>query len=669
MEKLHDAERRIEDLRREIAEHDRKYYLEAAPSITDQEYDALYRELGELESKYPQLITPESPTQRVSGSPLDVFHQISHRTPMLSLDNTYSKEELAEFFRRLQRLLPKSVIDAVIEPKVDGVALSVFYRRGFLEYAATRGNGVAGDDVTQNIRTIRAVPLRLQDPAPEEVEIRGEVFLPKKAFAALNAERKQAGEPLFANPRNTAAGSLKQLDPALVRKRHLSAIFYGLGHILGQEVATHRESLQHLKHWGLPTHSRVWVARSVEEVVQAVEDLGRVRHDFPFETDGAVVKVDRHDLREDLGYTSKAPRWAIAFKYEPERAETRILLIEVQVGRSGKLTPVANLEPVLVSGTTVSRATLHNGEEIKRKDVRVGDVVRIEKAGEIIPAVVEVLKDRRTGVEEIFEMPTHCPSCGQAVVGVQGQVDVRCVNPECPEQVRRRLEHFAHKGALDIEGLGEVVVGQLVQKGLVRRIDQIYELSEGKLAQLERMGRKSISNLLNGIEASKRQPLWRLIFGLGILHVGSTAARELANFFGTMDALANASLEQLCRVPNTGEVVASSISDWFQNENNRSLIAGLKRHDLNFGESDASETSSNKLQGTAWVITGTLGKPRGEIEQIIRRNGGRVSGNLSRKTDYLLVGNEAGSKLEKANKLGVKIIDEMNFWKMIEGKS
>ncbi len=665
MERVEEAKRRIEELKTEIAEHDRRYYLEAAPSISDEAYDHLYRELRELEEKFPALMTPDSPTQRVGGAPLESFLQVTHRTPMLSLDNTYSQEEVADFFRRLQRLIPGETIDAVIEPKVDGVALSVLYRHGSLEYAATRGNGVVGDDVTRNIRTIRAVPLRLRGSAPEEVEVRGEVFLPKKVFKALNVERQESGEPLFANPRNTAAGSLKQLDPTLVAKRKLSAIFYGFGLLSGDNVTTHQQALERLKKWGLPTHHKIWTAQSVETVIEAIQELGRIRHDFEFEIDGAVVKVDRYDLRERLGYTSKAPRWAMAFKYQAERAETRVRSIQVYVGRSGKLTPVANLDPVLVSGTTVARATLHNGEEIRRKDVREGDVVVIEKSGEIIPAVVEVLKDRRTGDEKPFEMPVRCPSCGEPVIRLPGQVDVRCTNVECPEQLKRRLEHFAHKGALDIEGLGEMMVEQLVEKGLVKRVDNIYELDEEKLGRLDRMGQKSISNLLNGIKASKKQPLWRLIFGLGILHVGATAARELAEHFRTLEALRSASLDELVRVPNTGEVVGTSIRDWFLNRDNIALIKALREHGLNFGEGDRHETGGGTLLGGSWVITGTLSESREVFEELIRRNGGRVVSGVSKKTNYLLAGQDAGSKLDKARQLGVKIVDEGEFKIMI----
>jgi DNA ligase (NAD+) len=666
METAEEAERRIQKLRAEIAEHDRRYYLEAAPSISDEQYDNLYRDLRDLEQEHPELVTPDSPTQRVGGAPLESFRQVAHRTPMLSLDNTYSEGEVADFFRRLERLLPGETIDAVIEPKVDGVAISLLYRRGMLEYAATRGNGVMGDDVTANIRTVRAVPLRLHGSVPEEVEVRGEVFLPKKVFAALNVERDQAGEQLFANPRNTAAGSLKQLDPALVAKRKLSAIFYGFGLLTGDEVSTHQQALDRLKRWGLPTHEKIWTAQSVEEVIGAIQELGRRRHDFQFEIDGAVVKVDRYDLRELLGYTSKAPRWAMAYKYQAERAETRVLSIEVQVGRSGKLTPVANLEQVFVSGTTVARATLHNGDEIRRKDVREGDMVVIEKSGEIIPAVIEVLKERRTGQEKPFEMPSRCPSCGEPVSRLAGQVDVRCTNVECPEQVKRRLEHFAHKGALDIEGLGKMMVEQLVENGFVKRVDHIYELDETKLSRLDRMGKKSISNLLNGIEASKKQPWWRLIFGLGIMHVGSTAARELADNFKTLEALQGAPLEELTRVPNTGEVVGTSIRDWFQDPDNIALIKALKKHGLNFGEADRDEAQSETLRGTSWVITGTLGEPREVFEELIRRNGGRVTGNVSKKTDYLLVGEDAGSKLVKARQLGVEIVDEGKFRQLVK---
>jgi DNA ligase (NAD+) len=667
MESVSRAKERVSELRAEIEEHDRRYYIEAAPTISDQDYDRLYRELKDLEAEHPELVDPDSPTQRVSGAPLDAFRQIKHRTPMLSLDNTYSETEITEFYRRIQRLLRLDRVKTIIEPKVDGVAISLFYRNGSLEYAATRGNGDMGDDVTQNVRTIRGIPVRLKPP--KEIEVRGEVYLPKSIFNDLNAGREAAGETPFANPRNAAAGSLKQLDARIVAERRLGIIFYGFGWLSDSEIKAHREALERLAHWGFPTHSRIWNAESAEEIITALRELDKIRNDFRYETDGAVVKVDDYEQRERLGFTSKAPRWAIAYKYQAERAETRLLSIEVHVGRSGKLTPVANLEPVFVSGTTVARATLHNGEEIKRKDIRIGDVVVIEKSGEIIPAVVEVVASRRTGAEKIFHMPRTCPSCGKPVSRLEGQVDLRCTNVECPEQVKRRLEHFAHKGAMDIEGLGEAMVAQLVEHGLVRRIDHIYRLREEALETLERMGKKSVANLLRGIESSKSQPFWRLLFGLGILHVGATAARELAEYFGNLDALQKASVESLKKAPNTGEVVAQSIWEWFRNSDNVALIEALRGHGLNFGTKESEQPKSDRLAGSTWVITGTLSEPREVLAELIRSHGGKVSSTVSKKTDYLLVGEEAGSKLEKARSLGVKTVSEAEFRKLVSSPS
>jgi len=664
MKNVETADRRIQELRHLIRENDRHYWLEAAPQISDQEYDRLYRELKDLEGAFPELITPDSPTQRVSGAPLEEFTQVTHRTPMLSLDNTYSELEVVEFFRRMLRMLPGETIRTVVEPKVDGVAISLFYQRGKLVYAATRGNGTVGDDVTQNVRTIRAVPYSLEGKAPEEVEIRGEVFMPKNVFKKLNKERESAGEVLFANPRNAAAGSLKQLDPRIVAARGLGVLFYGFGFYSESDLRSHRETLARLADWGLPTHSRIWMAESPEMVIDAIKSLDELRHDFPYETDGAVVKVDDYHQREALGYTSKAPRWAIAYKYQAERAETQLLSIEIQVGRSGKLTPVANLKPVFLSGTTVSRATLHNGEEIRRKDIRVGDQVLIEKSGEIIPAVLEVLIEHRTGKEVPFEMPNKCPSCGTPVTQVPGQVDLRCTNVECPEQVKRRLEHFAHRGAMDIEGFGEAMVAQLVERGLVKRVDHIYALDETTLSRLERMGKKSVRNLLEAIDASKKQPLWRLIFGLGILHVGATAARELADFFRTLDALRSASLEELEKAPNTGEIVARSIKDWFSDPDNLALIEALRKHGLNFG-GDKETQVDDKLVGTTWVITGTLSQPREIFADLIRKHGGRMTSSVSGKTNFLLAGADAGSKLDKARGLGVRVVNEEEFRRLV----
>src|ERR1041385_3735789 len=471
-----EAGKRIGQLRREIEGHNRRYYEESAPTISDREYDALYRELKDLEEAFPKLKTADSPTQRIGDQPLKAFGQITHRVPMLSLDNTYSEEEVRDFYRRLEKLLPNKKIPVVIEPKVDGVAVSLLYEKGHLRYAATRGDGTVGDDITQNILTIRSVPKYLKGDVPKVLEVRGEAYLNKAGFAKLNAERRDAGLPEFANPRNAAAGSLKQLDPAIAAKRPLGLVCYGTGLIEGLTLDKHSELFALLKKLGLPGSEKWWLADSVEEILHAIHQLDRVRHDFVYQTDGAVVKVDSFSQREVLGFTAKSPRWGIAFKYEAERVETKLLDILVQVGRTGTLTPVAALEPVVVSGSTVSRATLHNEEEIARKDIRIGDTVLIEKAGEVIPAVVSVRTDLRKGTEKKFRMPKNCPECGSAVVKDEGQVSIRCVNSQCPAQVRRRIEHFASRGAMDIEGFGEAVVNQLVSQKLLAAVGDIYSL-------------------------------------------------------------------------------------------------------------------------------------------------------------------------------------------------
>ncbi|MEY2525585.1 MAG: ligase, partial [Verrucomicrobiota bacterium] len=553
------AGKRIAQLREEIEEHNRRYYQEAAPTISDREYDKLYKELGDLEAKFPKLATPDSPTRRVGGKPLKAFGQITHLVPMLSLDNTYSEEEVADFYARITKLLPDEKIPVVIEPKVDGVAVSLLYENGKLRHAATRGDGTIGDDITQNIRTLPSVPDQLGGKAPKLLEVRGEVFMDKKGFEKLNAERSEAGLPVFANPRNAAAGSLKQLDPAIVAKRPLGVVFYGTGALAGVDVDLHSKIFPLLKQLGLPSSERWWAADSVDQILKRIHELDKLRHDFPYQTDGAVVKVDSFAQRERLGFTAKSPRWAIAYKYEAERVETRLIDIVVQVGRTGTLTPVAVLEPVLVSGSTVSRATLHNEEEIARKDIRIGDRVVIEKAGEVIPAVVEVRAKARTGKEKRFRMPVRCPKCGSEVVKDEGQVAVRCINSQCPAQLKRKIEHFASRGAMDIEGLGEMMVEQLVGRELVHDVSDIYELTAEKMSILERMGEKSIGNLLEAIEGSKRRPFWRLIFGLGILHVGVTASRALAEHFRSLKKLMEASVDELQRIFDVGEVVAQSI--------------------------------------------------------------------------------------------------------------
>ena len=664
------AARRVAVLRKEIEEHNRRYYQEAAPTISDREYDRLYRELVDLEERFPQIATPGSPTHRVGGEPLKAFSQITHRVPMLSLDNTYSEEEVGAFYRRIEKLLPNEKIPVVVEPKVDGVAVSLLYEKGRLQYAATRGDGTTGDDITQNIRTIGSVPQELKSDAPRLLEVRGEVFMTKEGFAKLNAERSEEGLPVFANPRNSAAGSLKQLDPTITAKRPLGAIFYGTGAVEGIELTHHSKLFALLKKLGLPCSERWWPASSLEEILHAIRELEKIRHDFVYETDGAVVKVDTFAQRESLGMTAKSPRWAMAFKYEAEQAETKLLDILIQVGRTGVLTPVAALEPVVVSGSRVARATLHNEEEIARKDIRIGDRVVIAKAGEVIPAVVSVRSDLRKGSERKFRMPTKCPICGSKVVKEEGQVAVRCVNAQCPAQLKRRVEHFASRGALDIEGFGEAMVEQLVENKLVREVSDIYRLTTAELRGLERMGEKSVSNLLAAIEQSKKQPLWRLLFGLGILHVGVSAARALAHYFPNLDALMKATPEELQRIPDVGAVVGASIFQFFQEPGNREMIEKLRRAGLRLtSEPKAASTNDSKIKGTTWVITGTLSQPRDEIAEQIIQHGGKVSGSVSKKTSFVLAGEEAGSKLEKARKLGLKIIGEKEFRTMLANKA
>lgn len=655
-----EAAERAAHLRAEIEEHNRRYYEEAAPVISDQEFDALLRELINLETAHPELATPNSPTQKVGGKPIEGFTQIRHNVPMMSLDNTYSETELAAFFQRLQKGLGRERVDCVVEPKVDGVAISIRYESGALKHAATRGDGRTGDDVTANVRTIKTLPLQLPPGVPGTFEARGEVFMSKAGFARLNEERDEAGEPRFANPRNATAGTLKQLDPRIAAQRPLDIVFYGLADPAEADAATQSEVWELLRRAGLRTADLTWRADTAGALIAAVRELDEKRRALPYETDGAVIKVNALADQRELGATSKAPRWAIAYKYQPEQAETRLLAVDIQVGRTGALTPVARLEPVFLSGSTVSNATLHNFEEIERKDIRVGDHVLIEKAGEIIPAVVMVKKDKRTGGETPILPPAHCPSCGASVRKDEEQVALRCPNPDCPEQVKRRLEHFTSRSAMDIRGLGEQVIAQLVDAGLARDPADLYQLDELCLSQLERQGAKSIDNLLKAIAESKQQPPWRLVFGLGIRHVGATAARTLMEFFGSLDNLAAASVEELLRCEDVGSAVAASIHDWFRDQRNRALIERLRAAGLAFAQRRV-EAASDRFAGTTWVLTGALSRPREEVAELIRSHGGKVSGSVSGKTTHVLAGEEAGSKLDKARKLGVPILDEAAF--------
>jgi DNA ligase (NAD+) len=515
------------------------------------------------------------------------------------------------------------------------------------------------------VRTIKTVPAQLKGSVPQILEVRGEVYMNKNGFARLNAERTEAGLPPFANPRNAAAGSLKQLDPAIAAKRPLGILLYGTGAVEDADLDKQSKLFPFLKKLGLPTSERWWTAESIEQILKAIAELDQLRHEFVYQTDGAVVKVDSLAQREALGFTAKSPRWAIAYKYAAERVETKLLDILIQVGRTGVLTPVAALEPVTVSGSRVSRATLHNQEEIERKDIRIGDTILLEKAGEVIPAVVGVRSDLRTGKEKKFRMPPSCPECGSKLVKDPEQVAVRCVNSLCPKQLKRRIEHFASRGAMDIEGLGEAMVEQLVSHGFVREISDIYDLNAAKLSQLERMGEKSINNLLSAIEQSKTRPLWRLIYALGILHVGVSASRALDDHFHSLDALMKSTSEELQRIPDVGEIVGASIHQFFQESRNRKMIEHLREAGLRLTSEKPKAVAAPGFKGTRWVLTGTLSQPRDEIAEIIIARGGKVSGSVSKKTNYVLAGDEAGSKLEKAKQLGVAILDEVAFRKML----
>src|SRR6266704_1213256 len=548
------AAKRVEQLREEIRKHDRLYYEKAAPIISDREYDRLYKELVDLETEFPNLVTPDSPTQRVGGMPLQAFAQIEHRVPMLSLDNTYSEDEIANFYKRITRLLPDEKIPVVIEPKVDGVAVSLMYENGHLKYAATRGDGSVGDDITGNVKTIRSVPQQLRGGAPKVFEVRGEAFLDKDGFKKLNKERETAGLPFFANPRNAAAGSLKHLDPKIVARRPLGIVFYGTGATEGAGVDLHSEVFPLFKKLGLPTHEHWWLADSVEKILDAIRKLDRVRKDFLYETDGAVIKVDALVQRERLGFTAKSPRWAIAYKYAAERVETKLLDIKVQVGRTGILTPVAVLEPVLVSGSTVGRATLHNEDEIKRKDIRIGDTVEIEKAGEVIPAVVEVVKSKRPRGTAPFDFLKHvhgkCPVCGSPVRRDPQFAAWRCENIQCPAQTTRRVEFFAARSALDIDSVGGILADKLVERGLIREPIDLFELKTEQLATLNLgteeaprvFGQKNATKAIRAIERAKTLPLSRWLFALAIPDVGKTTATQLARFHETIEDIAGSQL-------------------------------------------------------------------------------------------------------------------------------
>ncbi|MDD8030857.1 MAG: NAD-dependent DNA ligase LigA [Acidobacteriota bacterium] len=656
------AKKRIIELRKEILYHEKKYYVDNDPQISDYEFDQLMAELKRLEEAFPEFLTPDSPTQRVGEKPVEGFSTIEHRHPMLSIENCYKVEELIEFDQRLRRLLPGEKIDYVAELKIDGLSMSITYLDGSYHQAVTRGDGFRGDEVTAQVKTIRSLPLTIA--IKDEVEVRGEVYLPYESFKKINQERKNKGEPLFANPRNAAAGSIRLLDPREVAARNLDIFLYYI-FINGKEQPSQWENLQMLKKLGFKTNPASRLCHSLEEVIDYYKEWTAKRDTLNYDVDGVVVKVNSTRQRELLGATAKSPRWAISFKFPARQATTRIRDIVIQVGRTGALTPVAILEPVQISGTTISRCTLHNEEEIKRKDIRIGDYVLLERSGDVIPHIVSVMKERRTGKEKMLNWPKTCPVCNSAIFKEEGEAISRCVNPSCPARIRESILHFASRRAMNIEGLGEALVDQLLTSGLIKQIPDLYNLKFNDLVKLERMGPKSARNLLDQIEESKTRELSRLIYALGIRNVGEKLAQALARKFMDLEKLAAASEEELMSLEDVGPKVAKSIIFFFAQPENKKLIARLKAAGLKLRE-EPEKLRPQPLKGLTFVLTGTLSSmTRDEAKAKIEYLGGEVSSSVSQKTDYLVVGDEPGSKLDKARQLGVKTINETEFLKLI----
>ena len=664
------AEREIAALRAQINWHNRLYHVDAAPEISDKDFDLLLKRLEALEADHPELISPDSPTQRVGGEPLASFATVLHTVPMLSIDNTYSDDEIREWDVRVRKALnPGDSVRYVVELKVDGVAVSLRYEHGRFVQGATRGDGERGDDISQNLRTVREIPLTLGDHPPELIEVRGEVFMTNSELVRLNEIRKSQDETPFANPRNSTAGSLKLLDPRLCGLRRLRFVSHGLGESQGLASKSYEDVIQKMKGWGIPVGVETRSFDSIEGVIAHARLWADKRNTLDFQTDGLVVKVDDLSQRDRLGARSKSPRWVIAFKYEAEQAITKIVGIQVYVGKTGKLTPVAELTPVLLAGTTVKRASLHNADEILRKDVRIGDVVVIQKAGEIIPQVVRVEADARNGSETPFRFPTTCPSCGAEVVRSDGEVDFHCVNPpsRCPDQLKEWLRWFAHRDAMDIDGLGTKLIEQLADKGLVKSLADLYRLDEATLSDLDRMGKKSATNLVAAIESTKNRTLDRFLTGLTIRHVGVRSAEILAERFATLDALRSAPLEAIENVPEIGPVVAASVYAFFQDEENQRLLDDLNAVGVHPEPFMPARASGGNLAfaGKTFVLTGTLPKrSRAEAEAIIKQQGGKVTGSVSKSTSFVLAGEEAGSKLEKAKQMNIAVIDEIEFERM-----
>ena len=661
-----DPQKDIIRLRKEIAEHDRLYYKDALPEIDDQAYDRLKVELAELETAMPEFSSDTSPTQSVGDDRLDAFESYRHRKPMLSLDNTYNTDELIDFGQRLFKRFPRKSLTYLVEPKIDGVAVSLTYEYGKLIRAVSRGNGVEGDDITPNVRGIRGLPESIAN-APETLEVRGEIYMRHSEFERINSEREAQGQALYANPRNLAAGTIKLLDAAEARNRQLDIVLYGIGACEPRNYFTAQSEIQeNLKNWHFPVLEKYWLANGIEDAWKCIEELDRIRPKFTYPTDGAVVKLDDFMLQEEAGYTSKAPRWAIAYKFEAEREETLLKEISLQIGRTGVVTPVAILEPVQLAGTTVSRATLHNEDEIQRKDIRAGDTVLVQKAGEIIPQILSVNLDKRPADSQPFSFEKHLKTLGLEAEREPSQAAWRIISKDDPIRQQRSLQHFASRACMDIENLGTAVIEQIVARGLVKNLADLYSLTEAQLLDLDKFAEKSAKNLISALEVSKRRELWQLIHGLGIPHVGKQSAKDLEAKFNSLEAIASATEESLEAIDGIGSIMAQSIHAWFADVDNRILIEQLKANGLNFN-SARQEDGTGILAGKTVVLTGSLPTlSRDEATQMIEAAGGRTSSSVSKKTDFVLAGEATGTKYVKAKKLKVSILDERAFRELLK---
>ncbi len=662
-----DVRAEIEELREKIRYHNYRYYVLDQPEITDAEYDALFRRLQELEAQHPDLVTPDSPTQRVGAPPAEGFAPVVHAVPMRSLANAFNADELREFDRRVRRILDSANVTYIAEPKLDGLSVELVYRDGVFIQGSTRGDGVIGEDVTANLRTINSIPLRLRKLnglVPPLFEARGEVYIDKADFIRLNRERENQGLPLFANPRNLAAGSLRQLDPRVTAARPLKFFGYDIGRVEGVKIRSQEELLKILPKLGIRANPLYQVCHGIEEAIAFYEKMRAMREDLPYEADGVVVKVNDFAAREVLGELARSPRWAIAGKFPAEQGITKVKDIIVQVGRTGVLTPVAVLEPVRVRGVEISRATLHNEDEVKRKDIRIGDTVVVQRAGDVIPEVVRPLPERRTGDEREFKMPERCPVCGSMVVRVPGEVAHRCPNISCPARIKESILHFVSKGGFDIDGIGAKLVDQLVDKGVVRKVSDLFHLDKETLVGLERMGEKSADNLIAAIETSKEITLPKFLFALGIPEVGEHTAEVLAQHFGSLDRIMSASEDELLAVPEIGPATAAAIVDFFENPENKQLIAELREAGVRV--TAGRQTKSTALAGKKFVFTGTLATmTRAEAGDRVKRLGATVSSSVSRNTDYVVVGENPGSKADRARTLGVRMLTEDEFLQLL----